>query len=155
MAAGQTGVAAIEIAALPDLPHAFGAMRAEAAAEGHHFLERLAAEWHTGANRFDREGEVLLGATLGHDLAAVAGLNRDPYTERARTGRLRHLYVMQAFRRRGVASALLRELLAHAEGRFDVVRVRTTAQATRFYQAQGFTGVRDDTATHILALPRR
>ncbi len=140
---------------LQDLPSAIDTMRADAAAEGYRFLERLAAEWHTRANRFDQGGEVLLGATLGDDLVAVAGLNRDPYTHQARTGRVRHLYVMRAARRHGIASALLQQLLDRAEGAFDAVRLRTTGEAARFYQARGFTCVQDDTASHIMVLPRR
>ncbi len=33
----------------------------EARASGHPFLDRLIAEWHSGANRFDKPGECLLG----------------------------------------------------------------------------------------------
>jgi hypothetical protein len=40
-----------------NLPDGFDAMRAEASAEGHRNLERLALDWASGAMRFDGDGE--------------------------------------------------------------------------------------------------
>ncbi len=36
-------------------------LEAQAVAEGFRFLTRLIAEWESGANRFDEQGECLLG----------------------------------------------------------------------------------------------
>lgn len=43
-----------------DLPGEFDALQAEARAEGHQFLDRLANEWASGAMRFQQPGEQLL-----------------------------------------------------------------------------------------------
>ena len=94
------------IALLFDLPDGVEELRVEAAREGFRFVDKLAAEWRSGANRFAQSGEVFLGAFRGAELIAVSGLNRDPYTDQDGIGRLRHLYVRQSARRFGVGSAL-------------------------------------------------
>jgi hypothetical protein len=50
------------LARLLSLPAALGALEREAVSQGFGMLTRLRKEWETGANRFDRAGEVLLGA---------------------------------------------------------------------------------------------
>jgi GNAT superfamily N-acetyltransferase len=124
-------------------------LRLEAATEGLRFLERLVADWDNGGNRFDRPGERFAGAFIGEYLVAVGGLGHDPYIEAATTGRLRHLYVLSAYRRCGVGSALVADLLRHAGGVFTLVRLRTDReQAARFYARLGFHAVADPTASH-------
>ncbi|HEU4456292.1 MAG TPA: GNAT family N-acetyltransferase [Longimicrobium sp.] len=122
--------------------------------EGFRFLARLRDEQASGANRFDGEGEVLLGAFRGEELIAVGGLNRDPYAGDPRTGRVRHLYVLPSARRTGAGRALVRELIRRAEPWFDQIVLRTdTAEAARFYEALGFRPEREiDSATHRLPL---
>jgi GNAT superfamily N-acetyltransferase len=129
------------------------ALRKEAADEGFRFIERLYQDWHSNSNRFDKAGECLLVAWSDVGLVGIAGLNRDPYAASQTTGRLRHLYVRNSVRRNGVASALLKELLAKARGVFSVVRLRTdTPEAASFYRSQGFRPVSDDSASHAINL---
>ena len=52
----------------------FDALASEAAAEGHRFVARLAAEWRSGTNRFNGPGEALCGAFQAGALVAVGGL---------------------------------------------------------------------------------
>jgi GNAT superfamily N-acetyltransferase len=107
--------------------------------EGFRFLARLREEHGSGANRFDGEGEVLLGVWSGEELVAVGGLNRDPYGGRPRAGRIRHVYVLPSARRSGAGRALVRELVGRAGDWFDELVLRTdTAEAARFYEAIGF-----------------
>jgi GNAT superfamily N-acetyltransferase len=73
---------------------------------GSRIVRRLVEEWASGANRFDRPGEVLLGAWLDGQLVGVCGLNVDPYAAQERVGRVRHLYVLSALRRLGVGRRL-------------------------------------------------
>ncbi len=129
-------------------------LREAAVQEGFRFLERLAEEWASGANRFGADGEALRGAFRAGRLTGVCGLNRDPYLAgRERVGRLRHLYVLPGERRRGTAGLLVRDLLADARAHFDVVRLRTaTPDAAAFYAALGFTPVAEPAATHRLVL---
>ena len=129
------------------------ALRREASDEGFRFIERLHQDWHSNSNRFDKAGECLLVAWSDAGPVGIAGLNRDPYTAGQATGRLRHLYVRNSVRRTGVASALLKELLAKARGVFSVVRLRTdTPEAASFYLSHGFRPVSDDFASHAINL---
>lgn len=115
-------------------------------------VRRLREEWDSGANRFDRPGEILLEARVGSRLVGVCGLNRDPYARQPELGRLRHLYVHPEFRRRGIGRALVSMVIEHARGRFSRVRLRTQdADADRFYLAIGFRRVvGEPDATHDL-----
>jgi len=122
--------------------------------EGFTMLSTLIAEWHDGSNRFALNGEVLIGAFSDGKLVGVCGLNIDPYSSIARIGRVRRLYVLPEFRRRGIGSGLLRSVVQKARGRFDELRVRTRDErASSFYLSKGFLGVTDDPyCTHRLPL---
>ncbi len=121
-------------------------LRAEAAREGFGAIERLFADFASGANRFDGPGEVLLAADIEGDAVAVAGLNVDPYEPSA--SRIRRLYVMAAHRRTGVGTALLAALTVTARAGCRI-RVRVPgASAAAFYEANGFVRVDSATATH-------
>lgn len=128
-------------------------LRDEAARDGFRFLERLAADWADGTNRFDRQGEKLLGAYSGERLIAVGGLNREPYDPVPRAARLRHLYVLRAYRRHGVAKTIVKRLLENAGIDFSAVRLRAdTPEAAVFYEKIGFKRVPLDAATHQMTL---
>ena len=143
----------LRIRRLTHLPPGIEALRAEAASEAFRFMDRLIEEWRANTNRFDRSGEALLGAYEAADLLGVGGLNRDPYAGREGIGRLRHLYVRKSARRHGVASALIRQLLAQAEEAFCCVRLRTeTQEAASFYAKHGFVAIQDKAASHIKML---
>ena len=133
-----------------------GELVAESEQFGLRLVRRLADEWATGANRFDRSGEILLGAFIDQRLVGVCGLNVDPYASDERVGRVRHLYVLSAFRRRGVGRQLMERVMQAAHGRFDVVRLRTNdPAAARLYEALGFrrdVGQRD--YTHVVKLAK-
>lgn len=145
--------AAFRIVPLLDLPFGIDELRTEAVGEGFRFMDKLVAEWHSDTNRFARPGEVLLGAFQGADLVAVGGVNRDPYADQDGIGRLRHLYVRKSDRRTGIGSALVQQLLNHAESVFLSVRLRTdTLAAADFYVSLEFRPVRDTAATHAKSL---
>jgi GNAT superfamily N-acetyltransferase len=106
---------------------------------GLRMVRRLVDDGESGANRFDRPGEVLLGARIDGRLAGVCGLNVDPYAGSESTGRVRHLYVLAAFRRRGVGRQLVLRVIEAAHARFDDLRLRTNEPAAaRLYEALGF-----------------
>src|SRR5437762_6892154 len=96
---------------------------------GLRLVRRLVDEWADGSNRFDRPGEALFGAWVDGRLVGVCGLNVDPYAGDARVGRVRHLYVLDASRRGGVARALMAEVLGAAGGRFGTLRLSTSNPA--------------------------
>jgi len=126
---------------------------ADSLADNQSMVQRLWKEWKNGGNRFAQPGEVLLGAFAGEALAGVCGLNRDPYGGRAEVGRLRHLYVHSAQRRRGIARSLVESILQAAPAEFRLIELRTISpEADRFYGRLGFTAVSRPFATHELAL---
>jgi GNAT superfamily N-acetyltransferase len=133
----------------------FAALAEDAQVEGHRFLDRMAAEWHAGTNRFDRPGERVVGAWVGGTLAGIVGRNIDPHSADPAVGRLRHLYVRRDMRGRGIGLALVRHALADAGKHFRLIRVRMgadNAAAAAMYLALGFTRVDGDPfATHALA----
>jgi GNAT superfamily N-acetyltransferase len=117
------------------------------------FLPRLRDEWLSGAMRFDKEGEILLGAWVEGALVGVGGISQDPYASAPDLGRVRHVYVLRAHRGRGIASRLVAALVDHARARFAILRLRTrNPAAARLYERLGFTAYSAPEETHRLLL---
>jgi GNAT superfamily N-acetyltransferase len=134
---------------------AVGPLLVEAEQQGFEFMRRLVEEWASGANKFDRQGECLLGAFSDGQLLGVSGLNRDPYANTDGVGRLRHLYVLASARRDGVGSLLVHRILQEAQRSFRIIRLRTTtAAAAAFYLRLGFTSIDEKTASHVMIIGR-
>jgi len=143
----------IEITRLHSLPSGLEHLRDEAARHGFGFLDRLVTDWASGANTFSRPGECLLGAFADDRLVGIGGLNADPYSSRTDFGRIRHVYVLDAWQRKGVGRALIDCLVREARGLFAELRLRTgTTAAAAFYVHCGFGPVDDPTASHALKL---
>ena len=127
---------------------------AESERHGLRFLRRLAEEWTSGANRFDRPGEALSVARIGERVVGVCGLNIDPCAPEPRVGRVRHLYVLSTCRRLGIGRQLVETIIETARGRFDSLRLRTfNPEAARLYERLGFRR-REDVAdcTHVMGM---
>ena len=92
---------------------------AESEQFGHAFVRRLVDEWVSGRNRFDRPGEALFAARMDGRTIGVCGLNVDPYADVPRVGRVRHLYVLSAFRSSGIGRQLVDTIIAEARNPFD------------------------------------
>lgn len=133
-----------------EAPPPIQALRSEAEARGIRFVGKLEDHWATGANRFDRPGEGLWLLWAGTSPIAFVGVNVDPYLGRPEVGRIRHLYVAEAWRRQGLARDLVAWAIAHAHGHFEVVTLRSLdEQAAAFYRQVGFhESPRFDQATH-------
>jgi GNAT superfamily N-acetyltransferase len=121
---------------------------------GLRFVSRLAEEWESGRNRFDRPGEALFGALTDGGLVGVCGLNVDPYAGEPRIGRVRHLYVGMAHRRHGVGRQLVGAVVAAARGSFATLRLSAAnPQAARLYETLGFRRRAGDArCTHVLEI---
>jgi GNAT superfamily N-acetyltransferase len=140
---------------LHDLPSAYVAdLLSESERLGSRIVARLVEEWDSRANRFDRPGEALFGAWVDGRLVGVCGLNVDPYAGHERIGRVRHLYVLSAFRRSGVGRQLVARVIQAAHGRFDELRLRTNnSPAAQLYETLGFTAcIGSDMYTHAAKL---
>jgi ribosomal protein S18 acetylase RimI-like enzyme len=131
---------------------ALAPLLAESEGEGWRFVRRLADEWARGSNRFDRPGEALFVARAGESIVGVCGLNADLYAVDGAIGRVRRLYVLRAYRRRGIGRRLVQAVVGAAAGRFRVLRVRTeNSDASRLYQRVGFQPVAGTAdCTHLL-----
>jgi GNAT superfamily N-acetyltransferase len=120
---------------------------------GVRFVRRLAEEWASGANRFDRPGEALFMAWIEREAVGIGGLNIDPYAIAPGVGRVRHVYVLSARRRAGVGERLMHAILDAARGRFEIARLRTSnPAAARLYERLGFQPVDAADCSHTLAL---
>lgn len=133
-----------------ELPSGFDTLRAEAAAEGHRFIDRLAASWAAHAVRFDRAGELLLAAYVDEELAGIGGLTVDP----AKPGalRMRRFYVRPSFRRIGIGRRLANALLEQARRATGSVTVNAQPASFDFWQSLGFVPDMADGHTHVQRL---
>ncbi len=128
----------------------------EAEREGYAFVQRTIDEWGNDTNRFSRKGEALWGLTADTVLIGMGGINYDPYTEQAKIGRVRHLYIHPAYRRQGYASILMQTIISQARRYFIMLRLFTdNPQAAVFYEKLGFGKADELKASHILFLAKR
>jgi GNAT superfamily N-acetyltransferase len=133
---------------LSELPAGFDALRNDARLEGHTNMERLAADWASGANRFEARGEALLAARVTGELAGVGGMTVDPMCATAL--RLRRFYVRPMFRRHRVGRCLAFALIDQARVLTDCLVLNAeTELATRFWEALGFIAEHRDGHTHV------
>jgi len=129
----------LRVARIDDLPADFADLIVPSLRENFHAMQRLRDDWDAGTNRFDRPGEMLVAARFGARLVGICGLNQDPYAPSPDIGRVRHLYVDPAFRRRGVGRALVSRIMEDASHSFVRLRLRTfRGDADLFYVALGF-----------------
>jgi GNAT superfamily N-acetyltransferase len=144
----------IVIREVSQLPDEILKLVEQSSAEGFQFVARLVDDWNRDANRFSVQGECFVEARCDESLVAVGGLNLDPYADSLSVSRLRHVYVIPDFRRRGVGRAVVDHLVDQARMRFHSVRLRTdTPDAAQFYETLGFRKLSGDPdATHALWL---
>jgi ribosomal protein S18 acetylase RimI-like enzyme len=145
----------MRIERLSELPsEVLGPLVADSEQAGLRFVRRLAEEWASGRNRFDRSGEALFGAVVDGRMVGVCGLNVDPYTAAPGVGRVRHLYVLSAYRKLGVGQRLVAEVVVAAGGTFGTLRLRTENEgAARLYERMGFRRCADlADCTHLMEL---
>jgi GNAT superfamily N-acetyltransferase len=151
------GVSAAAVRPAAPASGRFDALASDAAAEGRRFVARMASEWRSGANRFDRPpGGARRGVFNDGGLVAAGGLDAGPYLpDDPGTGRLQHLYVRPAWRRAGSGALLIRHLLGLAGPRFRRVRLRTgNPGAAQLYERCGFVPVIEPDATHAFVVAR-
>ncbi|HEY95557.1 MAG TPA: GNAT family N-acetyltransferase [Dehalococcoidia bacterium] len=117
--------------------------------EGYNMLNRLVADYDSGENRFDKEGEKLIGYILECMVVALCGLNIEPsYTE---YGRIRRLYVLPEYRNRGIGTELVNHLITFAGKYYKGVVVNIgNLPVSNFYESIGFKSVKNPSYTHLL-----
>lgn len=137
---------------IAELPAEFDALRVEARAENHHFLDRLANDWGSGSMRFNQTGETFLAAYSGNRLAGVGGLTVDPVVPGAL--RMRRFYVRRSFRRSGIARSIATILLDSALKTTTVVTLNAALDSVPFWESLGFVADQEAGHTHVLRRDR-
>ncbi len=122
--------------------------------EGYGFVQKLLDEYLSGVNCFDQHGATLLGVWDSGALIGIGGVHPDTYLNQPEIGRIRHVYVLPAYRRSGVGRQLMQALITHARQSYHVLTLRTlTPHGDAFYKSLGFSDTpRYEQATHWLEL---
>ena len=125
-----------------------------AAEEGFRPIRWLIEDWEDETNRFSLPGEALYEVRDGNRLVGICGLNRDPFSKREKIGRLRRLYVLPEFRRKGVGRQLVLKVIEDAVGQFEFIRLMTLDdRSAQFFEAVGFHAVEgEERVSHIIAV---
>ncbi|MBT6274718.1 MAG: GNAT family N-acetyltransferase [Chromatiales bacterium] len=73
---------------------------------------------------FERPGECVVGATRDDESLGVGGLTLDPYADRPRVGRIRHVYLVPKLRGSGLGAAIVAAVLVEASAAFEYLSAR-------------------------------
>ncbi len=123
----------------------------EANSEGYRFVQRTIDEWRNCINTFSKKGEILFGIFISDLCVGIGGLNVDPFINNPNIGRVRHVYISQKYRRKGLATLLLRKIIQIAVKHFELLRLYTeNPNASSFYESLGFIESKAEKETHIL-----
>ena len=123
----------------------------EAQSEGYGFVQRTIDEWKSGINNFSKKGEILFGIFTSNSCIGIGGLNVDPYINDPSIGRIRHIFISQKYRRKGLATLLLNRIIHLASDHFKLLRLyANNPSASLFYESNGFTESKAEKVTHIL-----
>jgi GNAT superfamily N-acetyltransferase len=117
------------------LPIGFAELEADANADGHRHLTRLATEFATRPAMF----HAIFAGHLDGILAGIGAITDEPALTSQPTWRMRRLYVHRNCRGRNVARAIATALLQEAAGRVPTVTAHAgNDSAAQFWEAMGF-----------------
>ncbi|WP_407159393.1 GNAT family N-acetyltransferase [Bradyrhizobium sp. STM 3557] len=135
------------------LPADFPELEADATADGHRHMTRLAAEFALNRTIF----HATYTCRVNGRLAGVGAITDEPAMTVQTMWRMRRLYVHRQFRRREVARTIASALLLEATSKVSIVTVHAGNDgAARFWEAIGFRPVEDQEWSHeaqVLAGP--
>jgi predicted acetyltransferase len=127
------------------LPIGFAELVADAKADGHDHLNRLAAEFAQSPAIF----HAIFACHLDGRLAGMGAITDEPALTSQPTWRMRRLYVHRKFRRRNVARTIANALLQEAVWNVFTVTVHAGNDgAAGFWEAIGFHPVADRAWSH-------
>jgi len=117
--------------------------------EGYNMLNRLVIDYDSGENRFNKEGEKLIGNISDNTIVALCGLNIE--STNTDYGRIRRLYVLPEYRNRRIGTELVNHLITFAGNHFKGVVVNIgKLPVSGFYESLGFRQVNNPSYTHLL-----
>ena len=117
------------------LPGGFAELEADAKADGHGHMTRLAAEFARSPAMF----HAIFACHFGGRLAGIGAITDEPAPTSQPTWRMRRLYVDRKFRRRKIARTIAMALLQEAAGKASIVTVHAgNDDAAQFWEAIGF-----------------
>ncbi|MGO1164127.1 GNAT family N-acetyltransferase [Brucella sp. C7-11G] len=139
---------AVVIRQIVELPAQLDQLQQEAEAEGLDMISMLRDEWRSGANRFDRPGEILAIGTVDGVIAGIGGTTQD-FMDSSWI-RMRRFYVRPAYRRRGVGRQIALFVLNHAMT-FDrpIVLYSANPDAELFWPTIGLIPIERENTNHI------
>ncbi|WP_327211219.1 GNAT family N-acetyltransferase [Rhizobium leguminosarum] len=139
---------AVVVRQIVELPDQFDQLLLEAEAEGFEMISVLQDEWRSGANRFERPGEILALATIDGEVAGIGGTTQD-FMDSGWL-RMRRFYVRPAYRRLGVGRQIALFVLEHAKAFARPIVLYTAGpEAEVFWPTIGFTPIERENTTHI------
>ena len=123
-------------------------MKYEAEKEGYNIVNHLITDYVSGINKFNKDGEKLVGFTRDDTLVALCGLIEPTNIV---YGRIRRFYVLSRYRNQGIGTELVNHLIEYARHYFKGVVVNIgNLSVNYFYNSIGFTAVKSTSYTHIL-----
>jgi GNAT superfamily N-acetyltransferase len=127
------------------VPYGFEDLKADALADGHRHLTRLAAEFEQSPTMF----HTIFAGYVDGRLAGIGAMTDEPALTLGSAWRLRRLCVHRDFRRLGVACSIVMALLQQATGNVSTVTVHAGNDgASRFWEAIGFRPVTGKAWSH-------
>jgi len=112
----------------------------ESQKNGYGMIERLITEWESGATDFSGENEAYFAYEKHGEVLGVGGINEEPYLRIKEYGRMRHLYVLKKWRRKGVGREIVSATIEFAKDHYNLMTLMTPkdGSADVFYESLGF-----------------
>ena len=101
-------------------------------------LRRPAENWQSGKTALTRRAKRCWAPSSTTSWWGVCGINSDPFSPQPRAGRIRHLYISERYRRRGIGQQLLVSVITHSSAWFDFLNTHAPAQAWPFMKGLVF-----------------
>ncbi|MEL7095727.1 MAG: GNAT family N-acetyltransferase [Pseudomonadota bacterium] len=133
-----------------ELPFGFQALMQHSQDEGIKNMSMLQENWLSGAERFNKNGAALFGAFFENELIGLGGTTKEiGYTGSAM--RMRRLFVLAHWRRKGVAGLIARQCMDWGlqSAKILTCNAQASAAAAPFWERMGFEPVSLPRITHI------
>lgn len=125
----------------------------ESKKEEYGMIEKMINNFKSGDDKFNKKGEALIVSEVNNKIVGICGLNIDPANQKR--GRVRRLYVLPQYRKRGIGGKLVKKIMKHSTKNFKVISVNIgepiRPNVARFYEELGFKRYEKEKGiTHLL-----